>query len=63
MGTHITQQQKYSIVNHEYMKNTVKTKLLIYHSLDGQEKEVLVTSLWEFRTIIYNFINNFKLPK
>ena len=45
MGTHITQQQKYSIVNHEYMKNTVKTKLLIYHSLDGQEKEVLVTSL------------------
>ena len=63
MGTHITQQQKYSIVNHEYMKNTVKTKMLIYHSLDGQEKEVLVTSLWEFRTIIYNFINNFKLPK
>ena len=63
MGTHITQQQKYSIVNHEYMENTVKTKMLIYHSLDGQEKEVLVTSLWEFRTIIYNFINNFKLPK
>ena len=63
MGTHITQQQKYSIVNHEYMKNTVKTKMLIYHSLDGQEKEVLVTSLWEFRTIMYNFINNFKLPK
>ena len=45
MGTHITQHQKYSIVNHEYMKNTVKTKMLIYHSLDGQEKEVLVTSL------------------
>ena len=63
MGTHITQWQKYSIKNHEYMKNTVRAKMLIYHSLDGQKKEVLVTSLRGFRTIIYNFINNFKLPK
>ena len=37
--------------------------MLIYYSFGGQKKEVLIISLQEFRTKIYNFINNFKLPK
>ena len=40
---------------------TVNTRMLVRYYFCGEKKEVLITSLPEFKTKIYNLIKKFKL--